>query len=223
MRFRRCGRCGRHQDCGQNPSEPCMGQDPPHQPGPKRPARILSGSARNLRGPGGSRHFGNIGSGTDPQPGHPPNRHPNPSGAQNRRTATHPRCDCPQNTTRAPRCPSRRTRSGRRRLRDDGRITGENHCRKPTARSPNSKKPSTPVLGSTRTPLYTSPSPDSVLCPGARALDKCSETTPTVTPAPSVTPQLRRNVAHHHRVGTVDTPSLHVTSEKRRLYDALDQ
>ena len=44
-----------------------LGSGASHKPGPKRATRILSGSARNLRGPGGSRRCGYPGSGTHPQ------------------------------------------------------------------------------------------------------------------------------------------------------------
>ena len=144
----------------------------------KRATGVLSGSDRNLGGPGKSRHFGDSGSGTHSQRRGSADRPPDPRRAQSRRTATHPRPSCPQNTSGPPRCPARRTWSGRRRLRDDRRITGEDHRRKPTARSPNSKKPSTPVLASTRTPSSTSPSPDSPNVLGARTLAECSRFDP---------------------------------------------
>ena len=53
-----------------------------------------------------------LGRAPTPSVGARPDRHPDPRRAQNRRTATHPRCDCPQNTTRAPRSPARRTPPG---------------------------------------------------------------------------------------------------------------
>ncbi len=57
---------------------------------------------------------------------------------------------------------------------------------------------------------------------GARALDKCSGTTPTVTPGPSpaaTTPE-RRPSQWRQAANVLSWPA---TSEKRRLYDALDQ
>ena len=57
---------------------------------------------------------------------------------------------------------------------------------------------------------------------GARALDKCSGTTPTVTPAPSLaetTPE-RRPSQWRQAANTLSWPA---TSEKRRLPNALDQ
>ena len=57
---------------------------------------------------------------------------------------------------------------------------------------------------------------------GARALDKCSGTTPTVTPAPSPprTTPVRRPSPSRQAANVLSWPA---TSEKRRLYDALDQ
>ena len=56
--------------------------------------------------------------------------------------------------------------------------------------------------------------------PGAR---RVFEVRPQPLHQRQVTQKLRRHVAYHHRVGTVNTPSLPATSEKRRLPNALDQ
>ena len=57
---------------------------------------------------------------------------------------------------------------------------------------------------------------------GARALDKCSGTTPTVTPTPSLaeTTPARRPSQWRQAANVLSWPA---RSEKRRLYDALDQ
>ena len=188
----------------------------------KRATGVLSGSDRNLGGPGKSRHFGDSGSGTHSQRRGSADRPPDPRRAQSRRTATHPRPSCPQNTSGPPRCPARRTWSGRRRLRDDRRLIGEDHRRDQPPDHRTRRNPPHPFWGAPGRRCIPLPAPTRQTCSAPGRSQSVRGSTPTVTPAPShpaTTPARRLSPSRRD----ANTPSSPATSEKRRLYDALDK
>ena len=94
----------------------------------------------------------------------------------------------------SPTCPTRRTRSGRRRLRDDGRITGENHCRNQPPDHRTRRNPPHPFWGAPGRRCIPLPAPTRQTCSAPGRSQSVRGSTPTVTPAPShpeTTPQRR--------------------------------
>ena len=85
---------------------------------------------------------------------------------------------------------------------------------KPTARSPPRRKPSRPVLSSTRTPSSTTPSQDSVPC-SAPGRSVSSGTTPNATPAPSLaaTTPARRPSPSHQAANAPSWPATSATGD----------
>ena len=105
------------------------------------------------------------------------------------------------NTAGPPRRPSDRTRTGRRRLQDDCRITGKHHH--------GNQPPDHRTRSDPRYPSWGAPRHRCIPLP-ARTRQTCSAPRRPISvrrrPRPlhqrQVTPQLRPNVAHHHRLGT---------------------
>ena len=123
-----------------------------------------------------------------------------------------------RNTERPQRCPPHSTRAGRRRLRDNSCIAGQDHCRnQPPDRRP--RRNPTPDLKNTPTPSSTTPSPDSVPCSAPGRSQRVRGSTPNATPGPSLaeTTPARRPSPSYQAANTPSLPARSATGDSPTL------